>query len=342
MSDNVKYKYVLKTREELVKVLHNTSFKQEISLFGDKWLKVLDNIDMYGKEITEHLKDSIKMEFLGSDYHLRIDMYNTTPIEGKTKFFIKTEKEFELEFGLNWISNLDKKWLPSYDDLFGLELKIDELDINNQYRIPNYRYVFLSDDMIKIVKTDKIENMSGSFKTKVELKTVNSFGGNQAYFYIWFLGRLGNDEITKKLNSDYIKKDFKTLSGSVDVTWKIIQTKWTVEIPTYDLFDKLYIDSSISHSDTDKQNLKLPIIPNKKTTDVDIKLLTDDELLNLRDRIDELLFKRQYKLSDDEYTYYLENETLIKPEEVKIYFSDKFKLKKMNIRRILKEKGMVN
>jgi len=74
---------------------------------------------------------------------------------------------------------------------------------------------------------------------------------------------------------------------------------------------------------------------------MDIEKMNVVELLNLKDRIDEKLFKYQYDFTDDEYGFYLENEDFIKPENIKefykIYLKDNFKIKKMRIRKILEK-----
>jgi len=68
-------------------------------------------------------------------------------------------------------------------------------------------------------------------------------------------------------------------------------------------------------------------------------LYNNEELTELKHKLEIEFFKRKYKLSDDEFTYYLENRNIIKPENIKKSFKrnggDAFKIKKNRIRKKL-------
>lgn len=101
------------------------------------------------------------------------------------------------------------------------------------------------------------------------------------------------------------------------------------------------ITSIEEESDTDDIDDKTK---KKKKYIVDIKrlqlhLYTEKELINLKHKIEIEFFKRKYKLSDNEFLYYLENRKIIRPENIKKSFKrnggDAFKIRKNRIRKKL-------
>ena len=263
-----------------------------------------------------------------------------------TKMRVKEKWELIYDFGKDWKNSLSKIWTNEMDNHHGKELLPENIvDIIYQYKTNDGKYLFFSIDMLK-----ELSNKPSLYKTKVEIKLLSKLPIVRRYT-IWFDGKLDKNQVTEKLNSLDIKEQFLDMDLGVPIKWEILDTIWTVEKKDSIMFDTVYKSSLIN---------EYPVIPitndgvfiggsngityNPRQHEEDysdLTKMTDVELMNLKERIDEILFKRENNLTDDEYTYYLENENTIDVKDIKMYYKDRFIVKKNNIRKILKEKGMV-
>lgn len=332
--DSIKYR--MKSETELV----NQFGISWVSKIRYAWCDELNNL--YGKEINiikNKRGDFVYQLKNGSNWVINKNMITEIKDTEKIsyKFFVKNETEFELEFGSHWRKKLSKRWDDEMDTLFGTLLKdiIDVSDLNDcyQYKTPGNRYFYLSNDMIKKVVDNKSSN--GNLDTKIEL-TIKC--DNKSYqTHLWLKGKINLNEVDSILNSNEIKY---MIIGKYDqnYTTKILNIVHTITKPINEYYKTIYTDSTI----VDLINSTKTSINDNK---IDLDRMTIDQLINLQDRIDEILFKRKHNLSDDEYEFYLENENMIEAKDVKSfmleYKNDKFKMKKNKIRLTLKEKQVI-
>ena len=334
-------RYRMKTESDLIKE------------YGDYWRTKLGytwNSEMnplFGKEV-EIKKNGTNFLLVTPNknyYFISDKMFEK--MENDVLYFVKTEREFELEFGLEWKTKLSKRWVDGMDSLFGIVLneKIN-FDDCHQHRTNDNKYYYLSNDMIKTVVTNEPikndtniinnENHNIPKDTRVVLTVKRE---NKTYLiHYWLDGKKQYDEVTTILNSNELKYKFIGLYGE-DFTYFINSLSFEGKKPLNENFKILYTDSTI----TSPKGISTTT-PNHKVVeskDIDLNKMTDLELSNLKDRIDEILFKREHNFSDDEYEFYLENEDIIEVEKVKSFMSeyknDKFKIRKNRIRVKLTE-----
>lgn len=145
--------------------------------------------------------------------------------------------------------------------------------------------------------------------------------------HIWFPDRKTKSEIETTIFSYDIRNRINNYFGSTD--YKLDDIIYERNISNEEYYGT-YIDE---HSTIKRENIK------KEPTNLEELDLT--QLLNLKDRIEEIIFKKENNFTDDEYEFYLENEEFVKREEVKtmfeLYKKDKFKFKKMKIKEKIKE-----
>ena len=144
--------------------------------------------------------------------------------------------------------------------------------------------------------------------------------------HIWFPGKKTKKEIEDTIFSYDIKNRIHNFFGSTDYELEDIEYGQIVNKEDY---YNTFIDEHITLK---RQDIK--------KGSVDLEDMDITQLLNLKDRIEEIIFKKENNFTDEEYGFYLENEEMIKPEDVKamfeIYKKDKFKFKKMKIKEKIK------
>lgn len=225
----------------------------------------------------------------------------------------------------------------------GIKCDVEEVIFQKKPIITEYGEIYKG----RALGSLKVEK---ELNTKVSMRiTLNNYGNDTlvSMTHMWLPGKFSKSEVIVQLNSMYFKNKLKNYLGTEDS--EIVEVLYTIDKPIKTDFYDIIIDSKM----TIKQTMSLlPKIIDKTSEvfswDIDKKpkaekfILSDMdnvELLNLKDRIEEILFKREHNFSDDEYEFYLENETLFKPTEIKEiyaeYLNDKFKIRKMKIRKKL-------
>lgn len=359
LSDDM-YKVVNIQNKEYDTEYYIKSYDQLTLEYGLGWIEEIQistkyNIqELLGKKIENPIiKDNrLTIERNNESYHISPKLYFTKkiPKQKKTiddlieqwekknnfklndnmKYYVKTENEFIDEFGKDWRKCLERRWSPEMDIIFGAELKgVDYLKGFHQHYTPTKNTVFLSNDMIKHVNENELV-----YDTKVDLMV--KCNEKSHYSHLWLYNRVDRDEVERLLNSSELKYSMMSKYG-IGYEFKICKVVYELNRPKNEHYKMFYTDSSITLTEQPKKNkngISLSELSN----------LSDTELENIKDIIDELLFKRKYEFTDDEYEFYLENDNMIKPENVKSFLiknkEDKFKMKKNKIRMILNEKGI--
>ena len=173
--------------------------------------------------------------------------------------------------------------------------------------------------------------------------------------HLWLEGYFNNEQVTNLLNEnlslDEKFKDKYHISG--------FQIKYSVSYAAKDKDTKLgliYIIKEVDYKKNETSN-NMSVFNNKgmlkgltidniskpkvNLKDINLKEYSDNELVNLKRRMVEEFFKREHKLSEDEYKFYLANieEIPANSEDIKKAFEeskgDKFKFKKQKIRKKL-------
>lgn len=178
------------------------------------------------------------------------------------------------------------------------------------------------------VKDEKVDT-----KAIIKVKRVD-FNCNHIIktIHIWFPGRKTKADIDAEIFGYDIRNRIQNYFGSAD--YELVDVKYEKNILNEEFFGT-YIDQ---HLTIKRENIK------KESINLEEMNLT--ELLNLKDRVEEIIFKKENNFTDEEYEFFLENEEFIKKEDVKkmfdIYKKDKFVFKKMKIKQKIKDLYEVN
>ena len=250
----------------------------------------------------------------------------TTGTNGGVQYLHVWIEEKTYEKDLNKISNLYNRIKYVY------KTEIIEI-ISFQYMVKTTDDTFgrIYEDLVELPKQN-----SNNVDTRVNitLRKTNSTNIVTYTLHTWLQSKVSEENARRLVNGVNMKNHIKKFLGTSD--YSIDNVVYVNNKPDSHEYYGIFIDS-VEHTPLSK---KSEIIDNKNFDD-----LTDEELLNLKDRIDEVLFKREHGLTDEEYSFYLENEDIVKLEDVKtlylIYKVDKFKIRKLRIKKILTEKKVV-
>lgn len=159
--------------------------------------------------------------------------------------------------------------------------------------------------------------------------------------YMWFAGSIYENEIRHRLKDLKINTEEKYFITSIEVK-NILFTSKSKDVKYEELILVKEVDVAPKTKVVTKDVEKI-VVPD--VLNVDLCHYDDEELDGLLDRISEEFFKREHELSDDEYSFYLENKKIIRLEDVKKTFQeikgDAYKFKKMKIRETLENKNLI-
>lgn len=207
----------------------------------------------------------------------------------------------------------------------------------NTYEITEVLYTpsKKSDEDYNTIIVDESDVKDEKVDTKVIIKVKRvDFNGNHIIknIHIWFPSRKPKTDIDTIIFGYDIRNRIRNYFGSTD--YELVDVKYEKNILNEEFFGT-YIDQ---HLTIKRENIK------KESINLEEMNLT--ELLNLKDRVEEIIFKKENNFTDEEYEIFLENEEFIKKEDVKkmfdIYKKDKFVFKKMKIKQKIKDLYEVN
>lgn len=169
--------------------------------------------------------------------------------------------------------------------------------------------------------------------------------------HFWLNGYIEKNKIQQyidqKFKSDIENGEIEGIDENLIERAYIDKIIYTNDRSIKEGFNNIIFDSSTTVITENKQkdNKKHQKSQYTKPKNIVLHELSDDELKKLKDKIDIEFLKRQHFLSDDEYNFYKINEDFIQLENVKEMYQkfkgDAFKIKKMNIRNILKSKNLL-
>lgn len=168
---------------------------------------------------------------------------------------------------------------------------------------------------------------------KIEIKGYPH--GRICKLHFWLDGDVDRDDIDNYIENKVELKFEKIDKNDIEKIYvdKLIYTSTRDEKEN---FGDIIFDSITNILPDTKNNEKNV----QKTKNLILDKIPTDELKELKNKVDIELLKRQYFLNDQEYDFYKINENIIKLEDVKDIFKqyngDAFKIKKLNIRNILK------
>ena len=157
------------------------------------------------------------------------------------------------------------------------------------------------------------------------------------------------DYIDEQFKLDIINGDIEGIDENLIHRAYIDRVIYTNDMSIKEGFNNVIFDSCITiipdNKSKNNKNQKQQKQQNTKPKNIVLHEISDDDLKSLKDKIDVEFLKRKHFLSDDEYNFYKINENYIELENVKEmykkYKGDAFKIKKMNIRNILKSKNLL-
>lgn len=171
--------------------------------------------------------------------------------------------------------------------------------------------------------------------------------------HFWLNGYIEKDKIQQYIDeqfkSDIENGEIEGIDENLIERAYIDKIIYTNDRSIKEGFNSIIFDSSTTvipeNNKNNKNNKKYQKSQNTKPKNIVLHELSDDDLKKLKDKIDIEFLKRQHFLSDDEYNFYKVNENFIQLEDVKEMYKkfkgDAFKIKKMNIRNILKSKNLL-
>ena len=159
--------------------------------------------------------------------------------------------------------------------------------------------------------------------------------------YVWLNGNINNAGKYIDNHVDEIKESLKDTMYVHSIEHNY--TTYTNTKPENEHYGDIILDKEIKISTEKKLKTKKEIKPVKDIAKIDLPNIDEKDLITLKQRIVNELFKREHKLSDDVFNFYLVNKDEITPEEAKKICEehgsvDMFLLKKREIRKKVKEK----
>lgn len=181
-------------------------------------------------------------------------------------------------------------------------------------------------DTIIVDSSIILDDKKLSTRANLKVKRVD-FNGDHIikYIHIWFPKKIDKKAIEDHIFGYHLRNRINNYFGSTDYELiNFTHEEKPENVETYEIFiDK---HETIKREDVKKETIEL-------------EEMSIQDLMNLKDRIEEIIFKKENNLTDDEYEFFLENEEHVKIEDVKEMFKlfqkDKFKFKKIKIRQKL-------
>ena len=289
---------------------------------------------IFGKNIKFEINEVVfQNKNNNTEYYNTIiqDTYkNVTNINNSTRVYLSIiSKKGDTILAYMWLPNqltledVKEKHINTIKNKVGVYYDTENFNIINttqSHKLLMYYY--------NVLYTENIKNPCLDTKIYLELRRKEINGITSVFnLHVWLQSKI-SEEVAKSTMSSYnMEKQFNSYFGSID--YNVIRIEYLDNRKETEEYFDIFIDSTVKKEITSN-------LPNQKQ----LEDLTDLELINMKDRIDEILFKRENKLSDDEYSFFIENEDIVSLENVKelynIYKNDKFKLKKIRIKNNLK------
>ena len=166
--------------------------------------------------------------------------------------------------------------------------------------------------------------------------------------HVWLPGDTKNAGKWVDKNADQIKKELRDTCHVHSIQHTSVM--WTNIRTNQENYGDIILDSTkdASPSNDKSKSKSIEVKPVKDIRKIDLPNIDDADLNKLRGKINIELFKRQHKLSDAEYDFYMENTDLVgdisnlKKICDEYGTDDKFILRKREVRKKIQEKNLID